>query len=208
MDPLLIGAAFLLLGDKGGGGGGGKGGSSSTAPATDGVVLAARAATGAKWRAVFISQDQPPIVADALARWAGIESGGNPLNASKLGERGLFQCLQSTALQANGPYTAADWSALGDKRTTGETHAALAIKLYRWCWTRASKYVSNPPTNAIDKVWYAKLYHQRPTMVSTAKMHGPAIPMARSMAMTWKGTDFKMHYLRAANVVAFGTYKP
>lgn len=211
MDPLLIGIVLLLLGS------GKKGASSSvpskttrTDPATDGAVLLARANQPAakKWAIIFRSQDQPALVADALARWAGIESSGNPLEISSKGERGLFQCMQATALQAAGPYTYQEWEALSAKTTTSEEQARLAIKLYRWCWTKAKKLIANAPTAALDTIWYAKLFHQFPKDVKEAKLHGPATLMARELATAWKADNAKSHRLRAANVVAFGVPNP
>ena len=208
MDPLIIGGLALLLM----GGRGGKGGSSAarTDAATDGAVLQARAnqPSAAKWGVYFRNQGLPSLVADALVRWTGIESAGFPTRPSAIGELGLLQCQQATALQVGGPYNAAEWAALGSAATTNEEQTRLAIKLYQWCWKRAKRLITNPPDGLLDTVWYAKLYHQRPKDVKDGHLHGPAKMMARELAVSWRNDAQKMHYLRAANVVAFGVPAP
>jgi soluble lytic murein transglycosylase-like protein len=209
MDPILLaaGAAALLFG--------GKKAAKGAKPAaledaaTDGAVLESRAnqPNARKWSAIFRSQDAPPMLADALARWAGIESGGNPLAQSSLGERGLLQCSEATALQG-GVYTHQEWESLKDPRTSAEEHARLGLKLFRASWSRAKKYVENAPSGAVDQVFYAKLYHQYPADVKRAALHGPALLMARALKEQWKGRPKSLHRLRAANVVAFGTFNP
>lgn len=208
MDPFLVGGAlYLLFGGKGGGA------PSKTAKrdaAGDGALLQVRAnqPDAKKWLPFFQNQGATPMLADALCRWTGIESSGNPTKPSSKGELGLLQCMQTTALQAGGPYTLEDWTALGDKKTTNEEQARLGIKLYKWCWARAKRLITNAPDGILDSVWYAKLYHQRPRDVKTGQLHGPAIMMARELAENWKDDARKMHYLRSANVVAFGVPQP
>lgn len=205
-DDLLIGLALWLLG---------KGGKGSSAPAEtkrvaadDGQKLVARATQDAtkKWVALFQQADVPQLLAEALARWAGIESSGNPTAVSSLGERGLLQL--GKAMQSDGALSQAEYDKLIAPGTTNEEHARLAYKLANWITQRALKHVKNPPTDYISAVWYAKLYHQWPVDVRDGGMHGPAALMARELADRWKADAKRMHRLRAANVVAWGTPEP
>jgi hypothetical protein len=182
------------------------------AAADDGQKLVARAnqAAAKAWVTLFKGQDVPPLLAEALARWAGIESSGNPLIPSKIGERGLLQIGAKSFADAkkDGILTDADWAALSSPATTPAEHARLSYKIANWLWTRARKYVKNPPEDYISGVWYSKLYHQRPVNVRDGGMHGPAPLMALELADRWKTDPKKMHRLRAANVVAWGTPEP
>lgn len=179
------------------------------AAADDGAKLVARATQPAteRWVTLFQQQDVPPELARALARWAGIESSGNPLAVSSKGERGLLQCTKTTAL-TEGALTSAEWEAMANPSTTGEEHARIAYKLANWLWQRARKLIANAPDDYISAAWYAKLYHQRPVDVRDGKLHGPALLMSRELAERWKNDRKKMHRLRAANVVAFGVSDP
>ncbi len=177
--------------------------------ADDGQALAARAnqKSAQPWVALFKAQDVPTQLAEALARWAGIESSGNPLIVSSLGERGLLQLgpAMFKDVRAAGVLTDADWIALSSPATKNEEHARLNYKLANWLWQRALRFVKNPPKDFISGVWYAKLYHQRPVDVRDGGMHGDAFQMARELADRWKSDPKKMHRLRAANVVAWGS---
>jgi hypothetical protein len=202
---LPIAAALFLMSKRDTKNGGGK--EPIGKAADDGQRLVARATTkqAMAWAPLFVVQGSPPMAADCLARWAGIESGGDPLARSSKGERGLFQC---GAVVAKMVYTQAEWDSLASPATTREEHARLALKLARWCWTRGFKYIKNPPSNPIDQVWYAKLYHQWPVDVKDGSMHGPAMLMARQLEGQWAGNPRQMHYLRAANVIAWAVPTP
>jgi hypothetical protein len=215
-DQALLVVAALLMGKKGasGSGSGGKKPSGSDArtsskAADDGAKLLARANQPAteRWVTLFQQQDVPAELARALARWAGIESSGDPHAVSSKGERGLLQVTKTTAL-TEGALSSAEWDQLGNPSTTNEEHARIAYKLANWLWQRAKKHVANAPEDYISAAWYAKLYHQRPVDVRDGKMHGPALLMARELAERWKSDAKKMHRLRAANVVAFGMPEP
>lgn len=180
----------------------------------DGAKLVARAnqSDAQTWVSNFEALGAPAPFARALARWAGIESSGHPEIPSKLGERGLLQISRATALQEKA-ITQAEWDALGNPNTTRDEQARIGIKLVEWLWKRASKYVAGPfaedkGQEFIDRVWYAKLYHQRPVDVRDGKMRGPAADMSRELAKRWANDAKKLHYLRAANVVAWGTPEP
>ena len=104
-----------------------------------------------------------------------------------------------------------EWSALLNPSTTNQQHAHMAMRQANWLWHRADPHIANPPdpvTDPISGIWYAYLEQQRPTDVRDGNLHGPALSMARELAQTWAGDAGKMHRLRAANVVAFGTPNP
>lgn len=208
--PELIIAALLLLG----------GGTALAATRkkeekitadVDGVRLVSRAnqATAHDWVGRFMNADAPQQLAEGLSRWAGIESSGNPLALSKIGERGLLQIGLQSALRESPPaLSALEWEALASKNTTSEMHARIAMKIANWMWARAKRYVADPPNDFASALWYGKLYHQRPVDVRDGKMHGPALPMAIELKNRWSGDAAKMHRLRAANVVAWGQPDP
>jgi Transglycosylase SLT domain len=182
--------------------------SAASSPEDDGAHLVARAnqAAALAWVTLFVDAGADPLLAAALARWAGIESSGNPYAVSRLGERGLFQAGPHTVEE--GGLNAQEWGALTDRRTPREQLARLNAKYVIWLWHRAERYVEQPPTDPIDQVWYAKLYHQWPVDVRDGKLHGEALPMAHELATRWAGDAKRTHRLLAANVVAWGTPTP
>jgi hypothetical protein len=195
MEPiLLIGLALILLSGSNGPGG------------TSGGADLLRRANGGKasgWVPIFESLGQTYRVAQALARWAGIESSGNPLAKSKLDERGLLQAMKATKI-----FTDAEWTALSDAATPAQTHAALAIKEARELWTRAAKRIKNQPSDPIEQLFFAKLYHQRPKDFWDVAMHGPATTMAAELAKMWAASPAAMHRLQVASVVAWNNPEP
>ncbi len=204
---ILMGLGLLLLSSKK------KGASSASTPGKtesvdqrtdDGIKLVARAnQSGAqKWVTLFQQQDIPLQLAQALARWAGIESSGNPLAVSKLGERGLMQVGEASMKDGN--VTPTEWAEMVSPATTNEEHAKIAYNAANWLYNRARKHVTNPPQDFTSGVWYAKLYHQWPVDVRDGQLHGDALLMARELAQRWKNDAVRVHRLRASNVVAFG----
>lgn len=182
-------------------------------PTDDGNDLLKRANQKAAmdWFEYFKNEGAPDDYADALVRWVGIESSGNPLAVSSQGERGLAQITPTT--QKEGALTDAEWAATIAKTTTKQQHAHIAMRVVDWCWLRADKFLPSddtidPATEPQDAVWYAYLYHWRPVEVRDGKLHGRALPMARELATRWAGDPAKMHALRAANVIAFGDPSP
>jgi len=208
----IIGGALLLFSLFKGKGGGARAAETKRTAADDGQALVARAdqQSAKPWATLFKSQDAPPLLADALARWVGIESSGNATKPSPLGERGPMQIGAQTfaRMKKDGVYTDADWDKLISPATPLEEQARLAYKFTTWLWARAKRYVKNPPNDYISAIWYSKLYHQRPVDVRDGGMHGPAGLMALELADRWKTDANKMHRLRAANVVAWGTPEP
>lgn len=179
-----------------------------TAAADAGALVARANQQGAaKWAAIFESVGLSAPEARALARWAGIESSGNALAVSKSGERGLLQITRTTALVENA-ISQTDWDKLGSPKTSSEDHARIGAKMVAWLYKRAAKHVKGSPipdSDTVGKIWLAKLYHQRPVDVRDAGLTGPdPKAMARYLADKWKADPKKMHYLRAANVVAWG----
>lgn len=211
MDPITIaavlGGIYLLS----------RGGSASTAkpvgtPAggrNHGAALLTRAAQGKSWVPDFEAAGASPDLAAALGRWAGIESGGKATAESPIHERGLLQMGPHAVRE--GYLTQTEWDALKSPSTSRATHAKIALKLFGKFWDKAKRYAKNPPTADIDRVWYAKMYHQRPQFLATAQAHGPARLMAGTLAHRWeKSGPMGLHnrYLRSANVVAFNDPDP
>lgn len=174
-----------------------------------GASLLTRAAQGKAWVPDFEAAGASPALAAALGRWAGIESGGKATAESPIKERGLLQMGPHAVKE--GFLTQAEWDSLKSPGTTRATHAKIALKLFDKFWTKAKHYVKNPPTDDTDRVWYAKMYHQRPQFLATAQAHGPARLMAGTLAHRWeKSGPMGLHqrYLRSANVVAFNDPDP
>lgn len=177
-------------------------------PVGDGLALMARAEQEAasKWAVLFMDHPVSPLTAQALARWAGIESSGDRNVVSSLNERGLMQVGPQTVEE--GGMTAADWNRLVDPSVSNKDVAGIAVRYVDWLWQRASRHLTDAPKDPIDQVWYAKLYHQWPVDVRDGGFHGPALEMARELATRWADDAKRMHRLRAANVVAFGDPTP
>ena len=201
---LFVVVALFLFGGKSA-----KGSSSSSADDGDALMRRAEQKAALDWIPFFRNEGAPEDYAEALARWAGIESSGNPLEVSSEGERGLLQLTRTT--QQRGALTETEWNALISKSTTNQQHAHMAMELANWLWHQADALITDAPdpvADPVDGVWYAKLYHQRPVDVRDGHLHGRALPMARELAERWKNDPQKLHYLRAANVVAFGVPNP
>lgn len=180
--------------------------------ASDAGKLMARAnqQPAQKWVTIFQSAGMTEPESRALARWAGIESSGNPLAISPGGERGLLQVSRTTALVENA-ITEKEWNDIAAKATPSSQHAAIGAKLVAWLYNRAAKHVQNVPPvdDVLGKLWLAKLYHQRPVDVRDAGIVGPDMKeAARALAFKWATDAKKMHYLRAANIIAWGTPEP
>jgi hypothetical protein len=202
----LIGGLFLLGTKKS------QAATEKEASAADAKLLTrANQEKAAKWIDILTDAgglNLPYSVAAAVARWFGIESGGNPLAVSSQGERGLAQITKTSAL-TEGALTQKEWDALIDKNTSSAEQARINWKIIEWCYTRASKYLTHgaPPTDPIEQIWYAKLYHQRPVDVRDAELTGEAKADAFRLEMEWAG-DAKLHRLHAANVVAWNALTP
>jgi hypothetical protein len=156
------------------------------------------------WIPALVKAGAPAEIAERLARWIGLESSGNPLALSRIGERGLLQSTKTTALKDK-LFTPREWEELQSPATTRERHAALALKQYAFHVRRAKVRIANPPPPASsDWVWYAKLDHTRPVDLKEAKPHGAALPMARDLQSRWAADPARLQRLAMANVIAFG----
>lgn len=166
-------------------------------------TLVARANTGRRWADVFESLNTPSDLADGLARWVGIESGGNPLAVSKLGERGLLQSLPATRTSF---FTDAEWNSLTSPATTDQEHARLALKEFAWLLAQAQKRVSNIADDDFGgQLFVAKLYHQRPRDLQEVKLTGPGAAANVQLSMAWGAkAPNSEHRRKAAAVVAWG----
>ena len=177
----------------------------ATPPTEEAEKLVARAnqKSALAWTDEFAAAAIPEI-AEAEARWAGIESSGNPYATSELGEYGLMQFPKDAVAQKI--LTKAEWDAIHDKSTQPEVHAALAARYVAQLAAKAAKHVKDFPADPVDRVWYAKLWHAYPKDVKEGKLHGPAREMARELLA--RSTGKKLHRVLAANIIAFGVPTP
>lgn len=156
------------------------------------------------WIPLLVKEGASAPLAEALSRWIGIESSGNPLALSPIGERGLLQSTKTTALKDH-LFTPAEWEMLQSPATTREQHAALALKQYRFHVSRARRWVANPPPEGdLDWVFYAKMNHTRPLDLKQGAVHGPAAPMAADLAHRWAADPKALRRVNVASVVRFG----
>lgn len=213
VDPIALAAlAFLFLGKRGGAAGASSPGAAAAAdnsapdPAwanQDGAKLLARANQhqALSWAPIFMDAGATPAEAQALARWAGLESSGNPRPNPPGNGGGLMQV--GKGFVDMGVLTPAEYAKLTAPGTSNKEQAVYAIKYVHALWKLASKYVAQPPANPVDQVWYAYLYHMRPVDVRDGNLHGEAGPMALALYPVWSVAKAPLHRLHAANVVAF-----
>lgn len=177
----------------------------ATPPSEEAAKLLKRANQSAAlaWSPDFAMAARPEV-ADAEARWAGIESSGNPHATSELGEYGLMQFPKDAVAQKILSKT--DWDTLHDPNTPPQVHAQINARYVALLSTKASRYVKDYPESPVDRVWYAKLWHAYPKDVKEGKLHGPARAMSRELMA--KATGKKLHRIIAANIIAFGTPTP
>lgn len=174
----------------------------------DDLVKRANQARAEEWSPILVYDlGVPQAEADADVRWFGIESSGDPLTPSKNGERGLAQITKTSAL-TEGALTQKEWDAMADVTTSMQEQARIALKVIAWCYERATKYIKTPPIDPIEHIWYAKLYHQSPVDVRDGKLTGDAHADAARLEKAWANDGKRLHYLHAANVVAWGSVVP
>ena len=175
-----------------------------TSLSADALVRRARQQRARDWIPDLVAAGAAPEVAEGLSRWIGIESSGNPLALSPLGERGLLQIMAGTA--KDGAITPAEWDALSNPNTSRAEHARIALKQYAWHVKRARLRVTNPPP--VDDVpswlWYAKYQHARPVSLRDAKPHGPALPFSRDLASRWANKPAEQKRIAISNIIATG----
>jgi len=215
---LIIGAALLLLGRKRDTASANvprenteknRVFSPSTSRPTDGdameFVRRANQKRARDWIPEFIAAGASPALAAGLARWAGIESSGNPIAVSPIGERGLLQITKTTALKEKA-LTPAEWDALISPNTTRAQHARLALKQFAYHVKRGRRWVANPPPEADVASWlyYAKAHHTRPGDMTADRFHGPGEPMHADLIFRHAGNRARLRRAYSAGAVAFG----
>jgi len=168
----------------------------------DALVRRANQPRARAWSQAFQQLGVPRSQADAYARWAGIESSGNPLAISPIGERGLFQITASTAKNTISPQ---DWEAMVRPTTARAEHARMALAQARIYEGRAKRMTRKFSSDPLSQIWYAKAWHARPGDFRSREMHGDARSMARALETKYQGDARALRRLHAANVVAFGT---
>jgi hypothetical protein len=219
-DPLtLVALAFLFSGGKKkgaaagdpSGGGAHPNGPDPAARAAadpDGAKLFARANQQAalSWAPIFLDAGATSTSeANALARWAGLESSGNPNPQPPGNGGGLMQV--GRGFVDMGALTKTEYARLTTAPKKEE--AAIALRYVHWLADQAARLVGGLPPDPIDHVWYAYWYHQRPVdvrdiLAPLAKQLSTTSPAMISHAMFGTIKDpATLHRLRAANVVAF-----
>ena len=167
MDPvsLLILAVILGSGGKSDGShtGESKGLTARTHISTPHELLARAIQPAAMaWSPFFLDVGEIPATADALSRWAGLESGGDPTIESILGERGLLQAGKQTV--SEGGMSQQDWDIYDSPGTLPNQVARISSDYASWLFHRAASHLSGDLSSMIptDRVWFAYQYHQRP----------------------------------------------
>ena len=213
MDPLSLFIIAVILGSGGGSDddseSAGKGLVSRTHIATPGELVArATQHSAMAWSPFFVDVGELPAVADALARWAGLESGGDPTIESVLGERGLLQAGKQTV--GEGGMSQADWDIYDSPGTMPNQVARISTAYATWLFNRAAKHLTGDLSGMIptDRVWFAYQYHQRPKDFT---QWGPvpntaAAASAYLLGRAHLNNDAQLvKRVTASNVVAWGT---
>lgn len=159
--------------------------------------LASRGRSGVRWAPLMAARLGSPEAGAAAARWIGIESGGNPLAASSLNERGLTQAMHGSIKELG--LTEDDWRAMADKATSDARHADIAAQAIRGqldiTRRNGTPGVSpgwGPPLMVGDKltvngIGVAKLRHGLPLLVAELRDQGhlrTTIPLTLRSALT------------------------
>jgi len=213
---LILGAALLLLGRKRDTPSASvprentvKNSVFSSAPSRPGdateFVRRANQKRALDWIPEFIRAGASPELAAGLARWAGIESSGNPLAVSPIGERGLLQATRTSALKEK-LFTPGEWDELVSPNTTRARHAQLALKQWAYHVRRGRRWVANPPPDSdiVSWLYYAKAHHTRPADMTADRFHGPAEQMHADLVFRHKGDVARSRRAFSAAAVAFG----
>lgn len=147
------------------------------------AALLKRALTGARWIPLFDHALSvrlpllPPSVRQEWSRdlgaWAGLESGGNPMAKSSLGEIGLLQIGLDTLsdMIKAGILSAADESALRSSSTPDAIHADIAVRFFLGLIS-AVKRKAPAYTDPADQIWAAKMQHALPLMLTELGAQG------------------------------------
>lgn len=206
----LAALALLLLGKKKPSGAAAAAAPSSSTSATDGAKLLARAnqKSALQWAGIFMDAGATPPEASAMARWAGLESSGDPTPMPPGNGGGLMQV--GKGFVDMGALTAGEYARLTNPSTPSKEQAVLAIKYVRWCADQSARLVGQLPANPVDRVWWAYWYQQRPVdvrdvLAPVVQQLGTtdAATIADALAPVLAKDAAASHRLRAANVVAF-----
>jgi hypothetical protein len=169
------------------------------------LVTRATQSRAMAWSPYFIDVGEIPAVADALSRWGGIESSGQP-QTSRLNERGLLQVGPQTV--SEGGMSQADWDALSDPDLLPNEQARISSQYWRWLYSRAATHLAQVTIDPIDQVWFAYQYHQRPKdFTQWGPLPGNAAQAsAYLLARAHTNNDTQLaKRTTASNVVAWGT---
>lgn len=200
-DPFVLAFLAILLMRKS------KSGSTTNVTISSPSQLVTRAtqSRAMAWAPYFVDVGEIPAVADALARWGGIESSGEP-QTSRLDERGLLQVGPQTV--SEGGMSQADWDALLDPNLLPNEQVRISSGYWRWLARRAASHLAQVPADPIDQVWFAYQYHQRPKdFTQWGQLPGNAAQAsAYLLARAHTNNDLELaKRTTASNVVAWGT---
>lgn len=202
-DPVTLTLLFLLLRGKGKSGSGGTSKMKISSPAE--LLARATQREAMAWAPYFIDVGESPAVADALARWGGIESSGRP-TISVIGERGLLQAGKQTV--SEGGMSQADWDELGSRDIMPNEEARIGAHYWRWLLSRAAKHLGAMPADGTDSVWFAYQYHQRPKDFTQWGQLPSIAALASAYLLARAHTNDDLELVKrvtASNVVAWGT---
>lgn len=154
------------------------------------------------WIPALMRAGAPQGLAEGIARWIGLESGGNPIAKSKLNEVGLLQIMPTTARAV---FTPAEYAALSNPRTDRETHARLALKQFSYHRKRAGL---TDRATIPDQLFYSKVHHAYPRDLKIfGGQRPPVATIAPYMVSHAAGPNQKAR-AAAATVVAANALPP
>lgn len=190
-------------------------------------ALLKRGASGQRW-IPFMVKYLGSDAAAAAGRWIGIESGGNPLAVSSMGERGLAQIMEKSLVDLK--VSRDEWDAMSRPSTSEDTHAKIAAKIMSNEVANASKLLQGMSGIEWGSLAIGKLRHALPLMLRELHDQGmirDTIPATINVALfsdkPWKpsarlaafaggkhaitgdaATDLFLRFMVPASVVALG----
>jgi hypothetical protein len=163
--------------------------------------LISRGAGGGRWVPRMTVLLGSPAAGAAAGRWIGIESGGRPLAASSLKERGLAQVMESSAPALG--ITPADWAAMADPTTSDDMHALLAAKVIAGEVAIVSKAYDVP-----DPGWGPAITPKWGTLKSRAGIGGGKLRHGLPLLMRELNDQKCLRPTIAETLAMRGTFKP